>query len=99
MTRQNVDLQAELTHNRQQASTEPPTFRQEVRAPQRGSQTSVCTHACLESQATSRVLKARGETGVQCPALLDDALVCKGAALNIVFLARDSEGLSKFGDN
>ena len=94
---------------------------------------SVWTHACWESQTTSRVLKIvarleycaqgiRGRSGAtsaeaeggRCEggstdpkrhdsggrlsgsvgaAQLDDAHDCKGAALNIVILAGDSEGL------
>ena len=40
LTRQNVDLQAELAWSRQQAASELAALRQEVRAPQRGSQTT-----------------------------------------------------------
>ena len=36
LTRQNVDLQAELAQSRQQAASELAALRQEVRAPQRG---------------------------------------------------------------
>ena len=37
LTRKNVDLQAELAQSRQQAASELAALRQEVRAPQRGS--------------------------------------------------------------
>ena len=40
LTRQNVDLQAELAQNRQQAASELAALRQEIRAPLRGSQTT-----------------------------------------------------------
>ena len=40
LTRQNVDLQAELAQRRQQATSELAALRQEIRAPQRGSQTT-----------------------------------------------------------
>ena len=63
LTRQNVDLQAELGQNRQQAASELAALRQEIRAPLRGSQT---TGVGVESRASSQVLKTRGETGAQC---------------------------------
>ena len=58
LTRQNVDLQAELAQNRQQAASELAALRQEIRAPLRGSQT-------WESLASSRMLKKRLEGSVQ----------------------------------
>ena len=41
LTRQNVDLQAELARNRQQAASELETLRQELRAPQRATSPTV----------------------------------------------------------
>ena len=40
LTRHNVDVQAELAQSRQQAASELAVLRQEIRAPQRGSQTT-----------------------------------------------------------
>ena len=70
LTRQNVDLQAELAQNRQASS-------ERACSTQAGSASSHCVgrrrresmwiHGCWESRATSRVLKTRGETGVQRP--------------------------------
>ena len=40
LTRQNVDLQAELAQNRQQVASELAALRQQIRAPLRGSQTT-----------------------------------------------------------
>ena len=68
LTRHNSELQAELAQSRQQAVNELAALMQEVRAPQRGSQTTgvgVDT-AAWESQATFRVLEMRGETGARC---------------------------------
>ena len=131
LTRQNVDLQAELAKSRQQAASELAALRQEVRAPQRGSQT---TGIGADIRLLGKPGDFSGETVVQCsggcagaavPRLQelmveaakagkpipnatileeDDRaasaqlywmmlMICKGAALNIVFLAGDSEGL------
>ena len=61
-------MQQQSTMARQQAASELAALRHEVRAPLRGvtDDGSRCGHGCWESQATSRVLKTRGETGVQC---------------------------------
>ena len=54
LTRQNVDLQVELAQSRQQAASEVAALRQEVGAPQRGSQTT-------RVDADTRLLRKLGE--------------------------------------
>ena len=53
LTRRNSELQDAVAQSRQQAANESAALRQEVRAPQRGSQTT----GVGESQATSWVFK------------------------------------------
>ena len=63
-----VDLQAELAQSRQQVASElaHSDRKYELHSAGHRRQESVWTHGCWESHANSRVLKTRGETGVQC---------------------------------
>ena len=134
-TGQNVDLQAELAQSRQQAASELAAFRQEVRAPRRGSQTtgvgvdtqllgkpgdfSGAQDAWRERSAVFRgyagaavprlqklMVDAAKGTPIPIATILEEYdraasaqlcwmmfAICKGAALNIVFLAGHSEGV------
>ena len=130
LTRQNVDLQAELAQSRQQAASELAALRQEIRAPQSGSLTTgvgVDTRllgkpaefsgaqdawrdwsAVFQGYAGAAVPRlqklmvqaAKAGTPIPNATILEEddrassaqlywmmLLICKGAALNIVFLA------------
>ena len=136
LTRQNVDLQAELAQRRQQATSELAALRQEIRAPQRGSQTTgdgvdtrllgkpgeisgaqdawqtgVQSSLGYAGAAVPRLQKlmveaAKAGTPIPNATVLEEddraasaqlhwmmLMICKGAALNIVFPAGDSGGL------
>ena len=133
LTKQNVDLQAELARNRQQAASELEALRQELRAHQRATSPTVGVNTRLLGKpgefsgaqeawrdwsavfilyagaAVPRLQKLMGEAAkatapVPNVTILEDEdraptvqrywmmlMICKFAALNIVFLARDNE--------
>ena len=72
-SRQNVDLQAELARNRQQAASELEALRQELRTPQRATSTTV--------GVDTRLLGKPGEFSGAQEAWRDWIAVCSGRTL------------------
>ena len=125
VTRQNVDLQAELAQNRQQAASELAALRQEIRAPLRASQTTrvgvdtrllgkldwstvIKGYAGAAVPRQQKLTAEAAKAGAPIPnaTILKEndpaasaqlywmmLMICKGAAVNIVFLTGDSEFL------
>ena len=103
LTRQHAELQNELAQNRQQAGNELAALRQEVRgAAQDAWRDWSAVFKGYAGAAVPRQQKLM-EDAANAAAPIPNATIlqvywmritiCKGAALNIVFLAGDSEGL------